>query len=354
MSVKLRWKKLKNGKKSAYLDIYHNKKRNYEFLRIYISGSDSKEIKKEKRFLANDIRNKREIALQASDYDYTPLFKKNIDFIAYFKDYEKNYSKKDFRKVKGAFNKFQDFIGKEKIPIINITPRLCEDFQSFLKNPENGLSGETPYMYWKIFKAVIKRAIREEIISKNPAEEIKFTGSQKYNNQLRKKVLTEDELRLLAKTECGNNQVKRAFILACFTGLGMAEIRDLTWSRIDNDRIRLFRKKNGQPIDNNLPPTAIKVLGEPGKPNEKIFEIPSETAVNKNLKNWVARAGIEKKITFYCARHTFATMLLLRGANLKTVADSLGQTSTKHTIKYLYYVDSLKTEAINKLPNIEL
>jgi len=66
------------------------------------------------------------------------------------------------------------------------------------------------------------------------------------------------------------------------------------------------------------------------------------------------QAGIHKNISFYCGRHTFATQLLLNGANLKTVADCLGHTSTTHTVKYLNYVDALKTEAIGALPGIEL
>ena len=36
MSVKLRQKNLAGGKKSLYLDIYHNKQRHYEFLKLYL------------------------------------------------------------------------------------------------------------------------------------------------------------------------------------------------------------------------------------------------------------------------------------------------------------------------------
>ena len=44
----------------------------------------------------------------------------------------------------------------------------------------------------------------------------------------------------------------------------------------------------------------------------------------------------------------------MNGANLKTVADLLGHSTTQHTIKYLNYTDPLKEEAINKLPNFDL
>ncbi|MCR8667410.1 tyrosine-type recombinase/integrase [Aestuariibaculum sp. M13] len=85
--------------------------------------------------------------------------------------------------------------------------------------------------------------------------------------------------------------------------------------------------------------------------NEKGNSI-SDNGVNKCLKNWVQRAKIDKHITFYCARHTFATQLLLYGANLKTVADALGHADTRNTIKYLNYIDSLKDDAVDNLPEI--
>lgn len=100
----------------------------------------------------------------------------------------------------------------------------------------------------------------------------------------------------------------------------------------------------------------MKLLGEEGRKDEYVFNIGkiSHTAVNKNLKNWLKRAEIDKKITFYCARHSFACLLLMNGANLKSVADAMGHSSTKTTLKYLNHVERLKDEAINNLPDIEI
>jgi len=90
-------------------------------------------------------------------------------------------------------------------------------------------------------------------------------------------------------------------------------------------------------------------------PDNYIFKLPSEVALNKDLKYWIKKAGITKNISFYCARHTFATQLLIHTkANLKTVANLMGHSTTKHTEKYLNYVDELKTEAVNSLPDLYL
>jgi site-specific recombinase XerD len=52
------------------------------------------------------------------------------------------------------------------------------------------------------------------------------------------------------------------------------------------------------------------LIGEPRTKEENTVAIGdnSPTAVNKNLKNWLAMAELDKKITFYFARHSFACL----------------------------------------------
>ena len=352
MGVKLRHKTLSNGSKSYYLDIYNDGKREYEFLKIHINKNDSSTIKKEKKQLAESIRAQREIQIQSEEYGFVPKFKRNVDFLAFFEKYLEDYKGKDKRIVRYTLVKFQSFYQKSSLPSKELKPQLCEEFANYLKSPESGLNGETPYNYWTKFKRVIKEAIKKGFLQKNPAEGIIVKRAV---GQLKKEVLTNTELQSLASTYCGNELVKKAFLFACFTGLGIAELRKLKWSQIRNKKIKLFREKTGEQIINDLHPICLELIGERGKPIQNIFsDLPSDVAIGKNLKLWVARAGIEKNISFYCGRHTFATQLLLNGANLKTVADCLGQTSTKHTLKYLNYVDALKSEAISSLPSIKL
>ncbi|HSH67699.1 MAG TPA: Arm DNA-binding domain-containing protein [Bacteroidia bacterium] len=60
MGVYLREKKLGGGQVSFYLDIYHNKRRWYEFLEIRINKNHPTQQDKEKRRLVQEIRAKRE------------------------------------------------------------------------------------------------------------------------------------------------------------------------------------------------------------------------------------------------------------------------------------------------------
>lgn len=95
----------------------------------------------------------------------------------------------------------------------------------------------------------------------------------------------------------------------------------------------------------------IDMIGH-GRRDDLIFDLPSHTMCLKALRHWTARAGIDKHITWHCARHSFAVNVLTRGADIKTVSSLLGHASLKHTEKYTRAVDSLKRAAIDSLPKL--
>jgi len=349
MGIKLRLRTYKSGKSTYYLDIYHNGSRWTEFLKL-----DDALGKKAKKELADEIRTKRHEELISEDYDITPKFKREVSFNSFYRAYLDGYVKKDKRMVRYAFEKFLMFRNQSETRFREIDVRLIEGFKDFLESPHSALTGETPYDYFARFKRVLKAAYKQGLINSKKFNGIMSVSIKRKQNQLRKNVLHTDELQKLYNTPCTNPEVKRAFLFACYTGLGSAEIRKLTWGRINNNMIRIFREKSGVQIMNDLPEFALKLLGRRSNdPDKYIFKLPSEVALNKDLKYWIKKAGITKNISFYCARHTFATQLLIHAkANLKTVANLMGHSTTKHTEKYLNYVDQLKTDAINNLPDL--
>ena len=349
MSIKIRFKKLKNGAYSLYLDVYHHGTRSYEFLDIHLHKNDP--LRKEKIQLAERIRSTREVEIHQADQGILPDFKKKIEFTAYFESFAQNYTGKDVRLVKYALSKFKQMTKNEKIPIASLSGKICSDFANYLKSPQGGLHGETPYNYWMKFRRVLRQAVSEGIIAENPAQNIIV---RRKTNQIKKNVLSTEEIRMLASTDCDDPEVKRVFLFSCYTGLGAAEIRNLKCRNIQDGRLIILRQKSKEQVIIDLHSFALFNLGQLDKLEEydSIFTLPTDTTIHKHLKNWVASAGIKKKISYYCARHTFATQLLLNGANLKTVADCLGHSTTNHTVKYLNFVDGLKSAAIKNLPNI--
>ena len=104
---------------------------------------------------------------------------------------------------------------------------------------------------------------------------------------------------------------------------------------------------------------ALQLCGERRKPEQLVFEdLPDPAWISKPLKKWVESAGIKKKITYHCFRHTFATLQLSSSTDIYTVSKMLGHTNVKTTQIYAKVVDEKKNKAaqaiqLNSINNIE-
>jgi integrase len=174
-------------------------------------------------------------------------------------------------------------------------------------------------------------------------------------NMLTKQTLFGSEINKLYETPCGNANVKRAFLFATQTGLRFCDIIRLQWKHItlNPGYIDFRQKKTDQKGFVHLSASAIRLLGEPATPMDHVFQMPSSTATNKDLKHWVKNAGIKKHITFHCARHSFGTNVQQATGDLMVTSKLMGHASTRHTEKYTHVSDERRISAINKLPGIE-
>ena len=121
--------------------------------------------------------------------------------------------------------------------------------------------------------------------------------------------LTLEEVKKLSQTECEYPKIKRAFLFSCLTGLRRSDILKLTWGEVhqqgDFTRIIFRQKKTGGQEYLDITQQAAELMGERGKPNDKVFtDIYSPTCTNEAIKKWVLRAGINKEITFHSFRHS--------------------------------------------------
>ena len=352
MGVKLRTRKRKDGRQSFYLDIYTSDERKTESLKIYIEKGDSAINKKEKKRIAESLRAKCEIELLCGTYNFESKLNRKVDFIQYYDEYLKAYTGRDHRIVKYSLEKFKAYLKVDSINASKVDHNICREFAVYLKSKECNLSGETPSNYWTKFKKVIKAAVKDGILAQNPTDDILV---RKDSSGLKKQIVTKEELQSLIKTECGRDDVKRAFLFACYTGVGMAEIRKLRWVDLSNKKLKYKRAKNENQVIIDLHDLGRDAAGKKGRLNDLVFkDMPSDTTVRKHLRKWVRDANVDKDISFYCGRHTFAILLLNNGASILTVAKCMGHTSTKHTVKYLNYVDELKEKAIMSLPDLKL
>lgn len=95
---------------------------------------------------------------------------------------------------------------------------------------------------------------------------------------------------------------------------------------------------------------AYKLCGERKDPNLLVFAgLPAPSWISKPLKRWIVAAGITRKITFHCFRHTYATLQLAHGTDIYTVSKMLGHTNVKTTQIYAKVIDKKKEKAANAI-----
>ncbi|KAA6317100.1 Tyrosine recombinase XerD, partial [termite gut metagenome] len=321
---------------------------------------------KETLELAMKIRAEREQELKESMLGYRLKKDRKVNFLDYFQAYIESYTKKDLRMMQIALSRFKDFL-REKYPVYefsikteHLNKEMMAEFVEYLQNRSVGEGAKSIYQR---FKKVIKYATEHDILIKNPCDGIQC----KVDDQiLRKDVLSLEEIQALINChyQHENSEVRRAFIFCLYCGLRFCDVKDLTFRNIDySNRLLKFEQNKTKghsassgvviPLNEGL----LSLIGTPaeeGNLDSLVFTLPSYESCCKSVKRWVKRAGINKHISWHCARHSFAVNILNNGANIKTVASLLGHSGLKHTEKYTRAVDKLKEDAINSLPELRL
>lgn len=116
---------------------------------------------------------------------------------------------------------------------------------------------------------------------------------------------------------------------------------------------KIIAKWGNKKIDDN---TFIFPILENGLTPERERQLIQQTThlINDYMKVIAKILGIDKDVTTYSARHSFATVLQRSGASISFISEALGHSSTKTTQSYLAgFEDESKREALKALTAFE-
>lgn len=359
MSVMIREKLLSNGKISLYLDIYYAGRRQYEFLGLHLLPKTQKNKQSNKQILelAEQIRLKRELEIVSTSHGIVSKVKRQIDLYTYFEQTiqikEQSDGLKNPNHYRNVLRHIKNFTENKVITLAQIDQKFLEGFKAYLAKK---VAHNTANVTMQKFKTVLRRAHKEGIIQKNPAEDLqKFNESEKI-----REYLTAAELVKLSNTPLDQQQVKLAFLFSCYTGLRLSDIKNLKWENVQGGRLTIRQKKTQNANYMSMNQTARNILGKLRDsniiplPSQKVFTLPSNTTIGSHIRNWVKCAEINKKITFHCARHTFATLAITQGVDIYIVKELLGHNNIGTTQIYAKIVSEKKQQAVDSFPEIAL
>ena len=264
---------------------------------------------------------------------------------------------------KETLNSIKKFCGKSYLRFQDLNFTFLEKYDAFLRS--NGGSDSGISFKMRTIKAVFNKAIKREIISDKtyPFNKYKTSALKK---EAKKEYLTIEELDKLIKEDFSKNEelqfAKDMYLFSFYCrGINFIDILKLANTNLYDDRLVYVRTKTGVVLDFKLTDDPRKLIETyklrsynsflfPLLLKEELTTVQIKNRshkllgqINPALKKIMEVLQINKNITFYTARHSFATFLKFKHLPIDVISEMLGHKDIKATISYL-----------NKLPNKQL
>jgi len=243
---------------------------------------------------------------------------------------------------------------RDKLNFADLNVDFINDYKTYCKalgNCQNSINANL-----KNIKTFTRLAYKAGLAPFDLFGEIRISNIEPIRN-----FLTEPELNKLYsyyklnRFHENEKDIIRPFIFSCFTGLRFSDVQALKFANIQDNFIRVKMIKTER-LDKEVKIPLSDLAREMIDFNRKtktVFSMYSEQYMNRELKRLCHDSGIQKDITFHCARHTFATIYLRNSQNdYKGLQRLLGHANIAETMKYAHVSDDDIIYNIQGLNNV--
>lgn len=259
-------------------------------------------------------------------------------FLTQLEKKKSTISQESFFTYKTALTKILQF--KPDINFADIDEDLIGEYRQWMI--ERGNNENTVSKSLRTLRTFTNLAVRYGVIEKNPFQWYRI---KKVNGK--RQFLTISEFDIIFKEYQSNlfkgieKDIIRLFLFSCTTGLRYGDLKKFNTGCIEDGIIKLRMHKTGHDVSIPLS-TKAKHLLDDG------LKVYCNKVTNRHLKTALRKSGIEKKVTFHVARHTFATISVTLGMPIEVVSKLLGHTDIKTTQIYAKVVDDVKIKEMSK------
>ena len=238
------------------------------------------------------------------------------------------------------------------------------------KNQPKGLSAKTVRNINQVISSAMDFAIDQKLIAANPTD---GCALPKLEHREMKTLPAEQLASFLRETK--ESGVFELYYIELATGLRRGELLGLKWEDIDLEQGIIHVRRQIARIDGKIVEAplktknsyrsvsigqdAVEILKEQRRKTDSEYVFPSPTggpispdSVLKMLHRVLKRAGLPE-IRFHDMRHTFATVALQNGVDIKTVSGMLGHYSAGFTLDtYAHVTTAAQCQAANTMSSI--
>lgn len=267
--------------------------------------------------------------------------------------------------------------GLGHIPLNRLTAKDMQRFFVWLKTEgradqsdgETGLADSQLRNIHSLCRRALEQAVSENLIPRNPASGCKLPPARKGEMN----VLSRESMQKLL-IQAKEEKYYELFLLEFATGLRLGELTALQWEELNLTTGELRISKQAVVIGSELvitepktkaavrtlllPPKVLEVFREYRKRNVSRWLFPSPkkedspllpSVVRQRLHRLLDHAGCER-VRFHDLRHTFATLALENGMDVKTLSTIIGHVSTATTLNvYAHVTDEMRKTAAAKI-----
>lgn len=325
------------------------------------------------------------------DIDVPTMRKKspNIPFGLYGRQWiEENqytFAVKTYERYLDMFKRIESGIGH--IPLKKITPYHINQFLNNLRqdgiNKRTGgrLSEKTVLHHYRLISVILRQACREQLIKDNPATKEYIRPPKNVQHEI--KILQMSEVQqLLKKLNTAPIKWKTATLLMLFTGMRRGELCGLEWHDIDFDKKTISVVRTSQYTSNKgiftketktsgsyrtftISDNLIRILHNyqdwykenfiDKVGNKRLFVKLDGTPIHPDsVTDWLekfSQNNLQRKITPHMLRHTYVSMLVYSGIDLKEISRRVGHSDLSTTCRIYTHCmelsDSLAASALN-------
>lgn len=271
-------------------------------------------------------------------------------------------SKASFQKYLRSCELLKSFIkkqyGLDDMPAVDISNGFVFNLEEYLKYDSSfkgqiGIKNNSVVKYMRMYKTACNYCIRMDLIVKNPFDA--YDGKLSVKDAI---FLTQAELNLIEEKPIFIERLEKVrdiFLFCCYTGYAPVDALNLTAANLfeDNDgNLWIMTNRAKTSIRENVPvlPPALTIIKKYKNKQMGLLPQISNQKMNAYLKEIADICGINKHLTWYVSRHTFATTVTLgNGVRLEHVSAMMGHTNIKQTQHYAKVLDVNIMEDMEKL-----